>query len=180
MRHAYILSSALVAQIAGGAAGRTRPFMAGQQQSEIASLRAQLAAREAEIAHLALLLLLARGRGWSIFWQRGAQCDDSRATQCRRRYQASGRGRATRVNLVLDQRSQYCRSLTQICAKNRSNRGRGNAIAERGGQRLFVLCGDSRRHTSRRAGGKDCSPNFETFMLGVIDASIRRAYVCRP
>jgi FMN reductase (NADPH) len=38
---------------------------------------------------------------------------------------------------------------------------------------LFVLCGDSRRHQLIAAQeGKAYSPNFETFMLGVIDASL--------
>jgi FMN reductase (NADPH) len=156
--------------------------MAGQQQqghqSEIASLRAQLAAREAEIAHLrvsaaaraepqgiSMVEFLAARRTVRRFTSDPVpQADIRRAVQAGQRASTSSWIQAFTLMQISD---------PELRKKLHAIEGVGTQSQNVEASELFVLCGDSRRHQLIAAQeGTDYSPNFETFLLGVIDASL--------
>jgi FMN reductase (NADPH) len=151
----------------------------GRQDEEIALLRSQLAAREAEIAHLrraaaatdhqhadeGMVERLAARRTVRRFTSDPVpQSDIRRAVQAGQRASTSSWIQAFTLMQISD---------PELRSKLHAIEGVGTQSQNVEASKLFVLCGDSRRHQLIAAQeGKDYSPNFETFLLGVIDASL--------
>ena len=122
--------------------------MAGQQQSEIASLRAQLAAREAEIAHLSATAAAGPGQGMVEFLAARRtvrrftsdpvpQADIRRAVEAGQRASTSSWIQAFTILQISD---------TDLRKKLEAIEGVGTQSQNVEASELFVLCGDSRRH----------------------------------
>ena len=151
------------------------PFMASpsaaQQQREVEELRRTLAARDAEIAQLRaaqderMVERLAARRTVRRFKAVPVpQSDVRRAVRAGQRASTSSWIQAFTLMQISD---------PGLRAKLHAIEGVGTQSQNLEASELFVLCADSRRHQLIAAQeGKDYSPNFETFLLGVIDASL--------
>lgn len=143
------------------------------QQREVEALRAQLAARDREIATLRakadgperLVEQLAARRTVRRFTNEPVpQSDVRRAVAAGQRASTSSWIQAFTLMQISD---------PELRSKLHAIEGVGTQPQNVEASELFVLCADSRRHQLIAAQeGKGYSPNLETFLLGVIDASL--------
>lgn len=138
---------------------------------EIEELRSQLAARDQEIAQLRVAAnermverLAARRTVRRFKATPVPQSDIRRAVQAGQRASTSSWIQAFTLVQISD---------PDLRTKLHAIEGVGTQSQNVEASELFVLCADSRRHQLIAAQeGKDYSSNLETFLLGVIDASL--------